>query len=299
LFSTDPQLLEPYIDPKSTKSLQFAVTQPTPEVLRWLLCAKADVHGRNLLHRATARCAQVLIDAKVDVNERDHYGEFNTVEHDLEGSTPLHINNDLDTVAILLANKADVNAENEYGHQPLSFATSQAHVKLLLQHGAAINHSSFPRFCYGGTPLHLARNPVGIASLLVARANVESRNCHDELTPLGRAFWEGLPKDKMRELLCRGADPFQETPKKTYHEDFQHKGDIFKYLNDELKNVWRKYVRETTTAFLLGAFHARVGRDSSLQRAFAPQRPLAEIKILRLIFHMTFNTNNLHYRALK
>jgi hypothetical protein len=263
-------------------------------MLQNLIFFKADVCGRNLLHRATARCSQFLIDAKVDVNERDSTGEFDTLMHNMRGSTPLHINSDLNTVAVLLANKADVNAENEQGQLPLSFAQSQAHVELLLKYGASLNHAS--RLVRGGSPLHTAANPVVVASLLMARANIEAR--HNGLTPLNRAYFQRYGAEaKIPELLNRGADPFQETPELTHWGWYS--GHLFNHIDDEFKDVWRKYVRETTTAFLLGTFHARIGQDSSLRRAFASHQPLAEIKILRLIFHMVFHTDNPHYRALK
>lgn len=105
---------------------------------------------------------------------------------------------------LFLKNRADVNAQDDYGNTPLSWASRNGHVKMvkwLLDNGADPNLKNRA----GDTPLHLSTSKQIHELLLARQAEVNAKN---ELgwTPLHFAVRAEGAKELIELLLSKGAD---------------------------------------------------------------------------------------------
>ena len=152
------------------------------------------------LHRAAqsnAEAVPALIEAGVDVNVRDPYGE-----------TPLHFaarNEDPLAAKALVEAGADTNARAERGEAPLHRTVSPALASVLIEGGADVN-----AWNYGGeTPLHLAarwcRDPALATLLLGAGADVHARDTVGA-TPIHYTAWSSRSVAVRAKLINAGAD---------------------------------------------------------------------------------------------
>lgn len=205
-------------DPEGEYPLHIAVNVgASTEVISQLLAAghqrdPQDMQGNTPLHLAVStgypEAAALLTQAGCDpfiVNNRGKssavlafergiaytkmvIGEWNILQTDRNGDTPLHLAalwNTSEVIDYLLSLGAAVNSRNELGITPLHYAVKSNNVKivrLLADHGAVID----ARDNYGNTPLHTAIS-WGSASasklLLLLGADVQLRNLSGN-TPL-------------------------------------------------------------------------------------------------------------------
>src|SRR5439155_522999 len=140
-------------------ALGIAVFHRNFEMVRLLLAAGADVNSRGA----------VLNDYTQGPPRRDLapplvYAAFAGVQDEMKA-----------ILELLLLNKADVNAQDEFAKSGLSWAVERGNaktVKLLLENGADPNIKNED----GDTPLHLCKSKE-IAELLLAKnADVKARN---------------------------------------------------------------------------------------------------------------------------
>jgi ankyrin repeat protein len=182
-------------------------------MMRLLLGAKADVHAVGAMAAAglggDLACIRLLLDAQVDVDSYDEYGDtaltyaidsghVGTVRALVEarasvngigGVTPLRHAADLAMASLLLAAKADVNAADDMGMAPILYAAYENHqdmVSLLLEAKAHVETADG----HGETALaHSVAGsgwPTAASRLLEAKANVDAAD-HLGQTPLWHA----------------------------------------------------------------------------------------------------------------
>ena len=128
---------------------------------------------------------------------------------DEHGRTPLHwaaYCGHKDIAELLLAKKADVNAEESDRSTPLHWAAYYGHkdmAELLLADGANVNAED----CLGHTPLLLAamQNHMDLVKLLLAKSADVNAKAVDGNTPLIEAASNGN-RDMVELLLATGAD---------------------------------------------------------------------------------------------
>jgi ankyrin repeat protein len=133
-------------------------------------------------------------------------------------ATPLHRavkNNDIKTINLLLAYKADVNAQDIEGLTPLHLAAERNHhdvIQILLQHGAHIDAKSKQDY----SPLHYAANTGSIMAcqkLIWAGADIETKDKYQH-TPLDHSIY----KEREQELAtCRQLILFGEAVESENH----------------------------------------------------------------------------------
>ncbi len=115
----------------------------------------------------------------------------NIDSHDEGGETMLHyaVRYDAhDIISYILSCKADPNSQNKKVRTPLFYARSIRAVRLLIRHGATIEHKDL----HGRTPLHCYAKKKGreLAACEIIRfgANVNNvdsdKKCYDNVTPL-------------------------------------------------------------------------------------------------------------------
>jgi ankyrin repeat protein len=145
---------------------------------------RADLHEAVRAGDA-AKTRQLLAETPALVDERDTLGD-----------TPLHLaaqTGNLELAELLLAAKADVNANAKAGWTALHWAAHGNNLPmagLLLRHHASVN----ARNSIGHTPLHLAawRNNSELVELLLNHKADANAGDHSRRTPLHyAAFWSG------------------------------------------------------------------------------------------------------------
>jgi ankyrin repeat protein len=116
----------------------------------------------------------------------------------------------VDAVAILLQNGADVNIKDESGETPLFWCQSESMVRFLVKEGAEVN----VRNDIGYSPLHSIVNIAAIEELCKLGADVDIGIPY---TPLVTSIGSVIYKDKVPVLLRQGSsvhitDPLGRTP---------------------------------------------------------------------------------------
>jgi ankyrin repeat protein len=163
-------------DNNGNTPLFYAVSIGRKDLVELLLINKADVNvqnnkGATPLHFAAARGFKDILDPRFNaILQRAEDGGYKDVAklllannadvdaQDNKGNTPLHLaarGGYKDVAELLLANKADVNAKDNYGNTPLHYAASHGNkdlAELLLANKAEINAKTDK----GDTPLHYA-----------------------------------------------------------------------------------------------------------------------------------------------
>ena len=179
-----------------------------------LLRDKGGKTGEELsIHRAARKgdleaVKRHLADG-INVNAKDPHRRL---LGELLQSTPMHIAARIDhkeIVELLIANGADVNAEEKMGGTPLHYAATTAQkeiVELLIANGGDVNAKDKD----GDTPLHGAALRKDFAVLLIAKgANVNAKGKYGE-TPLHRAAKSFNPnsifKEAVQLLIDKGAN---------------------------------------------------------------------------------------------
>lgn len=122
----------------------------------------------------------------IDVNVRNNWNE-----------TPLHTQQDIKIIKVLLEAGANVNTIDQSCYTPLHWKRNVEVVELLIQSGADVNTRSF----HNWTPLHLIRDIKTAEALIKAGANV---NAVDEFNNTPLFYQDTLEVIKF--LIQKGAD---------------------------------------------------------------------------------------------
>ena len=144
---------------------------------------KIDLNDRFMpaLHVAISNYAPVsflrhLINLGADVNGRDYSGDtpLHTIatRNDQNGAQPAQ-----ETILLLLAQGAKIDARDNYGNSPLGFAATSDHmpvVRLLLENGADINNQNDTGYTAAMAALyHAGKNSRPVKSFAMARFLIE------------------------------------------------------------------------------------------------------------------------------
>ena len=173
-----------------------------------LLAAGAEVDAQNLtgktpLYQATSgqhyEIVQQLLDAGANPN----------LPESVLGWTPLHQAAVLgsDSVSLLLAAGAEVDAQNLTGKTPLYQATSGQHYEIVQRLLDADANPNLPESVLGLTPLHQAAvwGSDSVSLLLAAEAEIDAQT-HAGITPLYQAI-NDQRYETVQQLLDAGANP--------------------------------------------------------------------------------------------
>jgi ankyrin repeat protein len=169
------------VDNDGTSVGAHAVQQADEKVLELLVNADVDLttvdlnDGANVLRLAVKWCnhrlVAKLIAAGCDVNATDD--KQRTPCHMLVNVDRAKAEDAMQSIALLIAAKANVNASNLYGNTPLHHATYAglcACMSMLLKAGASIH----ARDNIGRPPLHLARDVASAVVLISAKADIDA-----------------------------------------------------------------------------------------------------------------------------
>jgi ankyrin repeat protein len=204
------------------------------EVAELLVSRGVDVNARDSygftpLHFATTRqVAELLIAKGASVNAKSKFDVRTIPDRDNPqafpsqemrsliglmpfaniGVTPLHIAQNQEVAALLIAKGADVNAKTDKGNTPLHMVRSPQVASLLIAKGAQVN----ARNKWGRVPLHLALTQfqskktslLKMKLLLAQGADVNAQD-NKGITPLHLAA-TGNTEEKVKLLLEWGAD---------------------------------------------------------------------------------------------
>jgi ankyrin repeat protein len=174
------------------RPLREAAIRGYVPIAKALIDGGAEVNGRGYPLNAAARAGQaamvaLLIQRGADVNARDLTGNPPLIEAVLSS-------NGVEAAKVLLAAKADPNAQEKTCGTALHLAAQQGNVEmaeLLLAVGMDVNERAGPSACYpGSTPLHEAARHSQFAMvdyLIEHGAAVNMRN-DSGATPLSVAF---------------------------------------------------------------------------------------------------------------
>jgi uncharacterized protein len=206
MIQNSPDLINATAPGESDTPLTKAARNGWAKVANYLLAHGVDVNAYNseALFSATRAGNRTMVELLLS-----HGANINAAS-DYTGSTPLQIaveNNFPAVVEVLLANKADVNAQDRSGKPPLYLAMQRGDpkiVSLLLDQKADVNLADGT----GSTPLFAAvteKHPEIVKSLLAAGAQI---NVQDDSgrTPLSYAAENDSP-DILKMLLAAKADP--------------------------------------------------------------------------------------------
>ena len=175
------------------------------------------------------------------------------------GNTPLHaaaIGGHGRVARLLLEAGAKVFEKDDEGATPLHFATNQEVLRVLVEHGADVSATDTVLM---RTPLHWAANEDVARVLMEYRADVSAK-CTDGTTPLHHAAWRRR-EAVVRLLLAKGADEQSKgddgrTPEDVATDESHH--EIAALLKAEALR------RAQCMAFAMGQ-HERLGSGSWVQ----------------------------------
>lgn len=200
---------------RGTTALMWAAEQAHPKAVQFLLEHGAEVNAKsavvgqrgarpNVAPTAVQRLAQVATEFENGINRRAQQAaaakKGQAVENPFRGGPPPKVGgmtalmfaareDDIESVKVLLAAKANINQTSIDGWSPLLLATQNRHYqlgKLLLENGANVNQASDK----GWTSLYLA---------------TDNRNIEGGEYPVRQGDMDHL--DYIKLLLERGADP--------------------------------------------------------------------------------------------
>lgn len=135
---------------------------------------------------------------------QEMYHEFAELRDDI-GWTLLHTAayiGDIDSTKLIIASKADANAEEQFNNSPLNFAAGKGYIDIvdvLLKRGADVNHKNED----GWTPLHGAASSghFSIVELLINNGALVNLRDSDGRTPLNHS--KHYRKTRVSELLIK------------------------------------------------------------------------------------------------
>ncbi len=198
----DPDNREHVYDPEyGYTAMYLAAEKNAATILQTLIDAGFDPDARNLPRWVGVTNRFRLLERGIlDLSP------FNDL-----GKAPLHIATErgyTNSVRVLLAAGAAVDAEDWDGSTPLSLAQTEEMTALLMGSTEPVNlhlgsdTATASRDWRGRTPLHLAENESATKALLAARADPHARDNYDQ-TPLHQASTGGVATA----LIAAGADP--------------------------------------------------------------------------------------------
>lgn len=260
LLAADPALVDAKgqarYSTRAVRALHYALNYGHLAVIEQLLAAGTDINAKAdeswapihyALRGAHPELAQLLVErgAQVDIYAAAGLGEFAQVQQWVTanpalvhqrgpgGATPLHFATTAPVAAYLLAQGADVEANDDRGRTPLLWqAENQAMVALLMAQGAVVSDiflacavgdvaqvarllDAEPGLVHQhkdprtGTPLHVAadKGRLVVAALLLQRgARINAQTDLGAITPMHDAAFSGQTA-MVAFLLAQGADP--------------------------------------------------------------------------------------------
>lgn len=232
--------------------LHTAVKKEQIEIVSDLISRGADVNAKDKYGSTAVHLAVESKNVEILTTLLQSGADVNVVKH--SGSAPIHhlffsekVNNDLETLSLLIQYGANVNAKLKYReltplHLAVSFRNNIDIVKLLVGAGANVNAEC----TNGDTPLHSVNDYETVKFLLQAGAKANSKNCFG-YTPLHYIVESSpitLNLNVLKLLLEAGADVngstiTEITPLHSSLLTFSldHHIDVIKFLIDAGANV--------------------------------------------------------------